>query len=371
VSDSLKLNLEAVSPLMPPANGMEGGIVSESATETQNRKADHIRVCLQDDVQFRQTTSGLERYRLRHCALPELDWDEVDLSTQFLGKTLHAPLLISSMTGGTDQARTINQRLAAIAQHYQIAMGVGSQRVALENPEVRATFAVRAIAPNIPLFANLGAVQLNYGCTVQSCQRIVDWLEADALILHLNPLQEAVQTGGDRNFRGLLSQIKTLCHQLPVPVIAKEVGNGISGALAEKLLDAGVSAIDVAGAGGTSWAKVEGERAKDPLQRRLGTTFADWGLPTAECLTEVRSIAPQVPLIASGGLRNGLDVAKAIALGANLGGLALPFLQAASESETALHDLMEGLLAELKTALFCTGSGTLAALQQPGALQRL
>lgn len=371
MSDTVKLNLEALPPLISPEGFANLPVDSEAATETQSRKADHIRVCLEDNVQFRQTTSGLENYRFRHCALPELDWDDIDLSTSFLGKSLQAPLLISSMTGGTEQARAINRRLAAIAQHYRIAMGVGSQRVALENPEVRSTFSVRAIAPDIPLFANLGAVQLNYGCTIESCQRIVDWLEADALILHLNPLQEAVQTGGDRNFRGLLGQIKTLCNQLPVPVIAKEVGNGISGSLAEKLLEAGVSAIDVAGAGGTSWAKVEGERAKDPLQRRLGNTFGDWGLPTAECLTEIRAVAPQVPLIASGGLRNGLDVAKAIALGANLGGLALPFLQAAAISEAALHDLMEALLAELKTTLFCTGSSALADLQQPGVLRRL
>jgi len=371
VSERVPLNLQPMSPLSSATDFVDGAAAPPDASETQRRKADHIRVCLQDNVQFRQTTSGLERYRFRHCALPELDWHEVDLSTSFLGKVLQAPLLISSMTGGTEQARLINQRLAAIAQHYQIAMGVGSQRVALENPDLRSTFAVRAIAPDIPLFANLGAVQLNYGCTVESCQRIVDWLEADALILHLNPLQEAVQTRGDRNFRGLLGQIERLCQQLPVPVIAKEVGNGISGALAQRLVNVGISAIDVAGAGGTSWAKVEGERATDPLQRRLGNTFADWGLPTAECLIDIRAIAPQLPLIASGGLRNGLDVAKAIALGANLGGLALPFLQAASEADEALHTLMEALLAELKTALFCTGCGSLSDLQRPDLLQRI
>ena len=337
--------------------------------ETQTRKADHLRVCLEEDVQFRQTTNGLERYRFQHCCLPELDWNEVDLHTSFLGKSLAAPMLISSMTGGTEQARRINHRLAAVAQQYNFAMGVGSQRVALEKPEIRNTFDVRAIAPDILLFANLGAVQLNYGCGLEECQRLVDWLQADALILHLNPLQESVQTRGDRNFRGLFQKIEQICAQLPVPVIAKEVGNGISAPMAKRLVEAGVGAIDVAGAGGTSWAKVESGRAHDPQQRRLGATFADWGIPTADCIAAVRSVAPQVPLIASGGLRNGLDVAKAIALGADLGGLALPFLQAADHSDAALDEQAELLVAELRTALFCTGTANLVDLRQPGVLQ--
>ena len=338
------------------------------AAITQNRKADHLRVCLEEDVQFQQTT-GLERYRFTHCCLPELDRTEIDLSTAFLGKTLHAPLLISSMTGGTDQAGLINFRLAEVAQHYRLAMGVGSQRVAIENPQVASTFSVRSVAPDILLFANLGAVQLNYQYGLEECQRAVDLLEADALILHINPLQECVQTKGDTNFRGLLAKIETLCQVLPVPVIAKEVGNGISGAMAKRLIEAGVAAIDVAGAGGTSWARVESERAKDSLQRRLGNTFANWGIPTAECLVQVRSVAPEIPLIASGGLRHGLDVAKTIALGADLAGLALPFLQAAADSEAALYDLTEALIAELITVLFCTGNATLAELRKVGVLE--
>lgn len=339
--------------------------------ETQSRKAEHLRICLDEDVQFRQTSSGFERYRFTHCCLPELDRCDIDLSTLFLGKPLSAPILISSMTGGTDLAKTINSRLAAIAQHYQLAMGVGSQRVAVENPDVAATFAVRSLAPTIPLFANLGAVQLNYRYGLDECLKVIDLLEADALILHLNPLQECVQTKGDTNFRGLLDRIAVICEQLPVPVIVKEVGNGISGAMADKLIAAGVAAIDVAGAGGTSWAKVEGERAKDSRQRRLGQTFADWGIPTADCIRAIRATAPSVPLIASGGLRNGLDVAKAIALGADLAGMALPFLQAASESEAALHELVEVLLAELVTAMFCTGSQCLQDLRSPGLLQKI
>lgn len=346
-------------------------VSAEEAYQTQSRKADHLRVCLEDDVQFHQTTSGLERYRFTHCCLPELDRAELELTTQFLGKSLNAPLLISSMTGGTEFAQQINYRLAEVAQHYGIAMGVGSQRVAIENPQVVDSFTVRAVAPDILLFANLGAVQLNYQYGVEECLRAIDWLQADALILHLNPLQECVQTRGDCNFRGLLDKIAALCRTLPVPVIAKEVGNGISARMAERLLEAGVSAIDVAGAGGTSWARVESARAKDALQRRLGETFSDWGIPTADCVTAVRSVAPQVPLIASGGLRHGLDAAKAIALGADLAGMAMPFLQAAAESEAALLALADALLAELRTVLFCTGSATLADLRAPGVLQRI
>jgi isopentenyl-diphosphate Delta-isomerase len=346
-------------------------IPTSFSAQTQTRKADHIRICLEEDVQFRQTTNGLERYRFTHCCLPELDRKDIDLTTTFLGKHLGAPLLISSMTGGTEQAKTINQRLAEVAQHYKIAMGVGSQRVAVEKPELAHTFAIRKLAPDILLFGNLGAVQLNYKYGLEECQKVIDILEADALILHINPLQECIQPNGDTNFRGLLDKIFELCNKLPVPVIAKEVGNGISAAMAEELIAAGVKAIDVAGAGGTSWAKVEGERAENAQQRRLGQTFADWGLPTAECITSIHAAASDIPLIASGGLRDGLDVAKAIALGADIGGLAMPFLQAAVISSAATQDLAEVLIAEITTVLFCTGNSTLHSLQQSQSLQRI
>jgi isopentenyl-diphosphate delta-isomerase len=339
--------------------------------ETQTRKADHLRICLDEDVQFHGVTNGLERYRFTHCCLPELNRSEIDLSTTFLRKLLGAPLLISSMTGGTQEAKTINFRLAEVAQHYKLAMGVGSQRVAVENPQVADTFAVRSLAPDILLFANLGAVQLNYSYGLDECRRVVDLCQADALILHLNPLQECIQPKGDTNFKGLIDKISILCNKLPVPVIAKEVGNGISAAMAQKLLDAGVSAIDVAGAGGTSWAKVESERALNVQQRRLGLTFADWGLPTAECITSIRAFAPDIPLIASGGLRNGMDVAKAIALGADISGLAWPFLQAAAESVDAVDALVQLLIAEITTVLFCTGNVTLSQLKCSHALQKL
>jgi isopentenyl-diphosphate delta-isomerase len=273
------------------------------------------------------------------------------------------------MTGGTELAHLVNTRLATVAQRYGLAMGVGSQRIALEQPELAPTFAVRSLAPDILLLANLGAVQLNYGCGLEDCLKLVELLEADALILHLNPLQEWVQSGGDSNFKGLLAKIQQICAQLPVPVIAKEVGNGISAVMAKQLIEAGVAAIDVAGAGGTSWAKVESQRAKDNRQRHLGQVFADWGLPTAECITTIRSMNSTIPLIASGGLKNGLDLAKSIALGADLGGLARPFLVAAIESEAAVDELVKFLIAELEIVLFCTGNPNLSALKNSGALK--
>jgi isopentenyl-diphosphate delta-isomerase len=340
------------------------------AHETQTRKADHLRICLEGPVQCAQITTGLERYRFTHCCLPELDYQDIDLVTTFLGHQLRAPLLISSMTGGTAEAHQINRRLAAVAQHYGLAMGVGSQRVGVENPAVMETFAVRHQAPDIFLLANLGAVQLNYGYGLDQCRRVVETLEADALILHLNPLQEAVQTGGDTNFKGLLEKIEQLCAGLTVPVIAKEVGNGISAPMVRRLVEAGVAAVDVAGAGGTSWARVESERAVDAHQRRLGQTFGEWGLPTADCIVQAHRVAPALPLVASGGLRHGLDVAKTLALGADLAGLAMPFLRAASESEEAVAALAEVLMAELRTVLFCTGQSCLAGLRQEGVLER-
>lgn len=342
-----------------------------ASPETQQRKADHIRVCLEQDVQCRTVTTGFENYRFQHQCLPEIDWAELDTTTVFLGKSLGAPILISSMTGGTAAAQIINTRLAIVAQTYKLAMGVGSQRVAIEAPQLMETFAIRRHAPDCLLFANLGAVQLNYGYDLEECQRVVDALEADALILHLNVLQESVQTQGDRNFKGLFDKIAALCDRLPVPVIAKEVGNGISAPMAQRLLAAGVTAIDVAGAGGTSWAKVEGGRATDLRQRRLGQTFADWGWPTAECLEQIRAIAPTVPLIASGGIRNGLEAAKAIALGADLVGFAHPFLLAANDSEESALLLAECLVEELRTVLLCTGSANFATLRHSDTLQRL
>ncbi|MEM9137098.1 MAG: type 2 isopentenyl-diphosphate Delta-isomerase [Cyanobacteria bacterium P01_F01_bin.42] len=345
--------------------------MSSASPSIQSRKADHIRLCPEDRVQCQETTTGFEKYRFQHACLPEIDFADVSLDTSFLGKSLQAPLLISSMTGGTELAQSINRRLAAAAQKYGIAMGVGSQRVAIEHPDVNTTFDVRSLAPDIPLFANIGAVQLNYGYGLDQCRRAVELIGADGLFLHINPLQECIQSRGDTNFQSLIPKIAQICEQLSVPVIAKEVGNGISAALAERLQSVGIAAIDVAGAGGTSWAKVEGERALDQRQRILGQTFAEWGIPTAECITTIRSDNAILPIIASGGLRNGMDAAKAIALGANLAGMATPFLKAAYESEEALDDLIMLLLEELKIVLFCTGSSNLKDFQKSAPLQQL
>lgn len=348
-----------------------GSNSSNFSSLTQSRKADHIRICLEDDVQSDQITTGFERYRFRHCCLPELDYAEIDLGVTFLEKKLGAPLLISSMTGGTEYAQLINYRLAEIAQQYHLAMGVGSQRILIENPQLAKTFMVRSVAPNILLFANLGAVQLNYQYTLEDCQKLVDILEADGLILHLNPLQECIQSEGDRNFKGLLLKIEKLCQSLPVPILVKEVGNGISAPLAQALINRGIKAIDVAGAGGTSWAKIEGQRANNSQQKELGNTFANWGIPTAECVVKVREIAPTIPLIASGGLKDGIDVSKAIALGADLAGLARPFLIAAAQSTSSLQERVELLLAEMKTVLFCTGNPTFSTLKKSQVLEEI
>ncbi len=330
----------------------------------EQRKADHIRINLEEDVKFDRLTVGFERYRFIHQALPELDLAEVDVATTFLGKPLQAPLLISCMTGGTEQARQINRNLAAAAQQYGIAMGLGSQRAGLVHPEKADTFKVRDIAPDILLFANLGAVQFNYGYGIDECRRVVDMIEADALVLHLNPLQEAVQPEGDVNFSGLAKKIEAICRQIEVPVIAKEVGWGISEQTARRLIDAGVSAIDVAGSGGTSWSQVEMFRAPTDLHKRVAAAFRDWGIPTSESIQMVRRASAGMPIIASGGLRSGIDIAKAIALGANLGGMAGPFLKSAAVSVDAVCETAEETIRVLRIAMFAAGARNVDALRQ-------
>jgi isopentenyl-diphosphate delta-isomerase len=337
-------------------------------TMLEQRKSDHIRINLEENVNFRQLTTGLENYHFLHQMAPEIDLNAVDTSVSFLGKKLQAPLLISSMTGGTEQAQLINRTLAEAAEMCGIAMGLGSQRAALENPDLVITFQVRPIAPTTVLLANLGAVQLNYGYTVEHCQRAVDMIEADALILHFNALQEAVQPEGDTNFSGLLAKVEQVCRTLPVPVIAKEVGWGFSEDSVRRLVDAGVSAIDVAGSGGTSWSQVEMHRAKSEIRRRVAATFVDWGIPTAEAILAARRVSATLPIIASGGLRNGLDIAKCIPLGATLGGMAGPFLKAAIISLQAVLDEIEITTTELRIAMFAIGVDSIAKLQQTDRL---
>jgi isopentenyl-diphosphate delta-isomerase len=320
-------------------------------------------VNLEEDVASGLTT-GLEILRFEHNALPELDLSKVDLGLEFLGRQLGSPLLISSMTGGTPRAAEINRQLAIAAQETRVAMGLGSQRVALEDPELADTFNVRPLAPDIILLANLGAVQLNYGYGLDEAKRAVDMIEADALVLHFNALQEALQPEGDTNFSGLLGKIESLCSALEVPIVAKEVGWGISASSARRLVNVGVDVIDVAGAGGTSWSQVEMHRAEDEGQAALAAQFVDWGIPTADALRKIHAELPEIPLIASGGLRSGLDIAKCIALGADLAGMAGPFLRAAAESSEAVVGLIESTKQVLQICMFATGSPDLGALRQ-------
>jgi isopentenyl-diphosphate delta-isomerase len=329
----------------------------------EQRKADHLRINLDHDVSSSLTT-GLEHYRFVHQAVPELDLATVDTTTTLLGKTLRAPLLISSMTGGTEQAREINRRLAHAAQARGIAMGLGSQRAAIQRPELADTFCVRDVAPDILLLANLGAVQLNYGYDVEHCRKAVEMIGADALILHLNPLQEALQPEGNSNFGGLLKKINAVCRRLNVPVVVKEIGWGISEPAARQLAEAGVAAIDVAGGGGTSWSEVEKYRMTTPSQRHVAARFRGWGLPTAESILMARRGAPHLPIIASGGLRDGIDVAKCIALGARAAGIARPFLKAAAMSAEAADEAVAEIITELRVAMFAAGAGNIATLRQ-------
>lgn len=332
----------------------------------ERRKADHIKINLEQDVRSK-LTNGLERYHFIHEALPELNLEAVDTTLTLFGKKLNAPILISSMTGGTEEAETINRHLAEAAQINGVAMGVGSQRAAIENPDLAETFSItRKVAPDILLFANLGAVQLNYGYGIDHCRRAVDMIRADALILHLNPLQEAVQIGGDANFAGLAKKIEKVCTKIEVPVIVKEVGWGISERTAKILAESGVSAIDVAGAGGTSWSQVEMHRATNEFTRELAATFIGWGIPTADSILNVKKAAPKMTIFASGGLKDGLDIAKCLALGASLGGIAGQFLKAAAVNAEKVVMMMKLTQRQIQVAMFAAGVGEIGKMGSCG-----
>ena len=346
-------------------NLKDGDASSDVVDQTEKRKADHIRINVEEDVAFKNLTSGLDEYFFMHQALPELDFAKVDTATQLFGKKLRTPLLISSMTGGTAEAHEINRILAEGAQEMGIAMGLGSVRAAIEDPGLAYTYQVREVAPDILLFANLGAVQLNYGYGLKECAQAVEICDADALILHFNAIQEAVQPEGDGDFSGLLSKVERICRKLGVPVIAKEVGWGFAKDTARQLADAGIAAIDVAGAGGTSWSQVEMYRAPTKRHARVAGAFIDWGIPTAHSIRYCREAAPEVPVIASGGIKNGVDVAKCIALGARMAGLAGEFLRAAvSGGVEGVVDTGGALTDELRVSMFGAGAADLSSLAE-------
>ncbi len=320
------------------------------------RKKDHLRISIEKEVE--SGTTGFEDIRLVHEALPELNFDDIDLKTKFLGKPLSCPVIIEGITGGVSNARKINRDLSSIAEKFGIGFGVGSQRMAIENPELADTYQVRDIAPNIFLIANLGAVQLNYGYGLEECEKAIDMIDADALALHINPLHEVIQPEGNRNFSNLIEKINSISGKLKKPLIAKCVGSGISYETAKKLK---VSAIDVGGSGGTSWSLIESYRG-NVKTKKIGKTFAGWGIPTAESIREISKLG--VPLIGSGGIRTGLDAAKAIALGAGCVGIALPILREwSSRGERGVEEFLDQFLTELRIAMFLTGSKNVRELK--------
>jgi len=333
-------------------------------TDSSQRKADHLRICLESDVQATGITTGLEHYRLVHQGLPEMSLSDVNTSTVLAGKPLRFPLVVSAMTGGTPEAAAINVNLATAAQALGLAMVMGSQRSAIEKPQLAASYQVRHVAPDILLFANLGAVQLNEDFGVEECKRAVEMIEADGLALHLNPLQECLQPEGNHNFRNLADKIGAIAAELEVPVLVKEVGWGVSTRVATLLYNAGIRLLDVAGAGGTSWSRVERERVSDERLKTVAEAFSSWGIPTAESILNARQVSQDIVIIASGGIRTGVDVAKAIALGATAVGIALPLLHPATKSPDAVLNYLTGICHQLRVAMFCTASRNLSALSR-------
>lgn len=327
------------------------------------RKTEHIRHCLTDNVEGVNKSTGLEGISFIHNALPEINFADIQLDTSFLNKPIKAPFLVSSMTGGSELATKINQNLAIAAEEKGWAIGLGSTRALLESDAHKDSFLIRKKAPTVPLIANIGAVQLNYGYGAEECQRIVDLTGADSIVLHLNPLQEAVQDEGDLNFENLFPKIEKVCREVTVPIGAKEVGFGIDGTVAKKLHDAGISYIDVAGAGGTSWSQVEKLRSKDPLKKAAAESFNNWGIPTKDCIVSVRSALGQVPIVSSGGMKTGVDAAKALTIGADVVGFARTLLQAATESEGAVLQTMDQIELEMKMTMFGIGAKTINDLK--------
>ena len=332
----------------------QSGLINQQTKSSSKDKKEHIRICLEKNMESFQTT-GFENFYLINNPLPEIDFEDVDTSCSFLGKSISAPYIISPMTGGCDLSGNINRNLAIAAQELGVVMSVGSQRLGIEDPSLISSFQVREVAPDVPLLANLGAVYLNYGYGLEECEQAVDMIEADALILYLNPMQKVSQGGGNLNFKGLAEKIGYICKHLSVPVIVKEVGSGLSADVAVLLKEAGVSVLDVAGVGGTSWTKIT-RFLKSDYSKENNAHFDGWGIPTADSLISVGEAVKDIPLIASGGIRSGMHMVKAMALGASYVGMALPLLAPAMESGEAVTKKIKGLIKELKAAMFCCGA---------------
>ena len=329
-----------------------------------DRKDEHLSIVLENRQQHPKKTTGFESIDFIHCAAPELNLKSITLDTSFLGKRISAPLLISSMTGGPSCAVKINETIARVCEQLKLPFAVGSQRVALEQKGAGGLDgSLRSLAPNVPIIGNLGAAQLKRDFDIDDARRAVDMIEADALYIHLNPLQEAVQTEGDTDWSGLFDKIVAIAEALPVPLAVKEVGSGISAGLARRFVDSGIMIIDVAGAGGTSWAAVEAQRMTDPARAQLANAFVDWGIPTAQAVRDVREACPEATVIASGGIRTGIDVAKSIRLGADLAGQAAGVLKEANESPESLVQRLKIVIEQLRIVCFCTGSTNLAMLK--------
>ena len=333
---------------------------SKLAEETEKRKADHIRICLNESAQARKTTTGFEDVSLVHRALPEINKHNIDLSTTVFGHKFAAPIIVGAMTGGTAEATRINSAIAEAVETLKLGMGVGSQRAAIENTKLEKTFAIaRKKAPNAFLVANIGGIQLVHGYGLKEVKKAIEIIGADAVAIHLNPLQEAVQPEGQTSFKGVLAKICEIASTVDKPVIVKETGSGIAAEEARKLEAAGVKGIDISGAGGTSFAAVEYYRAKgkeNSVQHFLGDAFWDWGTPTAASLIETTQTV-KLPVIASGGVRSGVDIAKALALGASLASLSQPVLQAAVKGVKETEGTLSSVMEELRNAMFLVGAG--------------
>ncbi|MHB1375900.1 MAG: type 2 isopentenyl-diphosphate Delta-isomerase [Candidatus Humimicrobiaceae bacterium] len=350
----------------------------------KKRKEEHLEITLNKDVSFKKISPGFEKFSFTHRALPNIDMDEIDLSTEIFGKVLSMPLMLAPLVGGTERTKEINRNLAKVAAKFKIAMGIGSQRAAIENIKVEETFKVRKTAPGILLFANLGAVQLNYGFGLEQCNKAVDMVEADCLILHLNSLQEAFQHEGNHNFKDLAKKIGMICQNAAYPIVVREVGFGISEEIANELLEAGVSGIDVGGAGGTSWIEVEKNRSVSNIFKKVADDFCEWGIPTSDSILSVKKAAENrkkieeisgksnkpVRIIASGGIRSGMDVAKAIALGADIAGIGLPALKNIDVSVDKCMEYIMEIALGLRIAMFGIGASSISELKNSKYLKK-